>query len=68
MYAAWHGVHLRGVPVKVLYQPEGERVSHFRPFRDFFRISVLNTLLCLGALFYGLPAAVIRKIKGNGHG
>lgn len=68
VYAAWHGVHLRGVPVKVLYQPEGERVSHFRPFRDFFRISVLNTLLCLCALFYGLPAAVIRKIKGNGHG
>ena len=64
VYAAWHGVRLRGVPVRVLYQPDGERVSHFRPFRDFMRITVLNTVLCLGALFVGLPLAVGRTVKG----
>ena len=65
VFAAWHGVRIQGVPVRVLYQPEGERVSHFRPFRDFFRISVLNTILCLGALFYGLPMSLFRLIRGR---
>ena len=68
VYAAWHGTRVTGVPVRVLYQPEGERVSHFRPFRDFFRITILNTLLCFGAVFYGLPAALFRKISGKNHG
>lgn len=63
VFAAWHGVKVKGVPVRVLYQPEGERVSHFRPFRDFFRISVLNTLLCIGALLYGLPMAIFRLLR-----
>jgi uncharacterized protein (DUF2062 family) len=38
----------------VKYDPD-ERVSHFRPGRDFFRISVLNTFLCFGALLYYYP-------------
>lgn len=62
VFAAWHGVAVQGVPVRVWYAPEGERVSHFRPFWDFFRISVLNTILCFGALLVGLPLAVLRKI------
>lgn len=64
VFAAWHGVRMNGVPVRVWYAPEGERVSHFRPFRDFFRISVLNTLLCLGAVVIGLPMALWRKMAG----
>lgn len=63
VYAAWHGVQLRGVPVRVLYQPEGKRVSHFRPFWDFMRITLLNTVLCFGALFVGIPLAIGRTIK-----
>ena len=63
VYAAWHGVRMRGVPVRVLYQPEGERVSHFRPFRDFFRITVLNTFLCFGAVLVGIPLFLVRSIK-----
>ncbi|MCQ2067866.1 MAG: glycosyltransferase family 2 protein [Bacteroidaceae bacterium] len=62
VFAAWHGVNVQGVPVRVWYAPEGERVSHFRPFWDFFRISVLNTILCFGALLIGLPLAILRKI------
>ncbi|MCQ2057833.1 MAG: glycosyltransferase family 2 protein [Bacteroidaceae bacterium] len=62
VFAAWHGVKMNGKPVRVWYAPEGERVSHFRPFRDFFRISVLNAVLCFGALFVGLPLALWRRM------
>ena len=68
VFAAWNGVTVQGVPVRVWYAPDGERVSHFRPFQDFFRITVLNTLLCFGALLYAIPAALIRWIKGKRHG
>ena len=54
VYAAWAGVDITSVNVKVYYPPAEERVSHFRPIYDFFRISVLNTVLCLGALLYGV--------------
>ena len=53
VFSAWKGLKLVPVPVHVYY-PE-DRVSHFRPFADFFRISVLNTVLCLLALVYGYP-------------
>jgi len=68
VYSAWHGVTVQGVPVRVWYAPDGERVSHFRPFWDFFRITILNTLLCIFALLYGLPAAIWRRITGKRHG
>ena len=67
VFAAWNGVRIETVPVRVWYAPAGERVSHFRPFWDFFRISVLNTLLCFGALLYGMPAALVRIIKRKSH-
>lgn len=57
--AAWRGVQLIPVPVKVCYPTD--RVSHFRPFVDFFRISVLNTFLCFAAVFYGYPSMWIRR-------
>ena len=37
---AWQqGIATIEVPVSVVYQPRGERVSHFRPWRDFWRNS-----------------------------
>ena len=62
VFASWHGVKIVNSDVRVYYPPEGERVSHFRPFRDFARISLLNTVLCLLALVYGLPLTLIRTI------
>ena len=56
--SAWAGVELYPVTVRVHY-PE-DRVSHFRPVRDFLRISLLNTLLCLLALLYGWPRKLFR--------
>lgn len=61
VFQCWKGVRMHPVGINVHYPPEGERVTHFRPFRDFFRISVLNTVLCVLALFYGLPSRMLRK-------
>lgn len=60
VFSAWKGLILRPVPVRVSY-PE-DRVTHFRPFRDFARISVLNTVLCLLSLVYGYPRMILHKI------
>ena len=60
VFASWHGVQLVSTPIHVYYPPKEERVSHFRPKKDFLRISVLNTILCFLAIVYGLPLRVIR--------
>ncbi|WP_257957480.1 DUF2062 domain-containing protein [Parapedobacter tibetensis] len=63
--AAWRGIPIRNIPVRVLYDPD-ERVSHFRPFRDFTRISILNTWLVLVTLFYIRPRDYFRTFKEKG--
>jgi glycosyltransferase involved in cell wall biosynthesis len=35
--AAWRGIGIVETPVSVTYLPPGQRISHFRPWRDFFR-------------------------------
>lgn len=62
--ASWRAVPVKNVPIKVLYNDE--RVSHFRPYKDFARISVLNTWLILVALFYIKPRDLFRKMKRKG--
>ena len=61
--AGWEGINLMCVPIDVYYPPAEERITHFRPFRDFFRISVLNTFLCILAFFWFRPRLFIRKMK-----
>jgi glycosyltransferase involved in cell wall biosynthesis len=58
---AWNGMEITGVPVRVSYPPG--RVTHFRPGRDFFRISVLNTVFTFAALLYGYPSMLYHKLK-----
>ena len=60
--AAWRHVPVKNVPVKVLYDP-AERVSHFRPFRDFTRISILNTILVTITLLYIIPRNFINNFR-----
>ena len=60
VFASWHGVELVPIPIEVYYPPREERVSHFRPALDFSRISVLNTILCVLAIVYGLPLRIGR--------
>lgn len=65
VFAAWKGINVRNIPIGVYYPPEGERVSHFRPLRDFTRISILNTVLVLMALLWIWPRDLVRKLTWN---
>lgn len=58
--AAWRDIAVQNVPIRVYYPPVGERVSHFRPFRDFSRISVLNTYFVLVAFLWIWPMRFFR--------
>jgi len=53
--ASWKGITVTSVPVTVYYAPKETRVSHFRPLKDFTRISILNTVLVLIATIYIHP-------------
>lgn len=57
---AWKGLEIVEVPVDVLYPQD--RVTHFRKGKDFMRISLMNTYLTLGALFWGYPCKLFRKV------
>jgi glycosyltransferase involved in cell wall biosynthesis len=59
---AWRHVLVKNVPIKVLYDP-AERVSHFRPFKDFTRISILNTILVTITLLYIIPRNFINNFR-----
>lgn len=63
--ASWKGITVKNVPINVLYD-ESERVTHFRPIKDFTRISILNTILVLIALLYIKPRDLFRKLKKKG--
>lgn len=60
--AAWKGINVTTVPISVYYPPHEERVTHFRPFIDFFRISILNTFLTIIALVVIYPVKGISKL------
>jgi len=60
--SAWREIPIVSVPVSVTYMPETEQISHFKPVRDFTRISLLNTILVLIAFFWIKPARWFRKI------
>lgn len=60
--SAWKGVPIVSIPIQVFYAPEGERVSHFKPVRDFTRISLLNTVLVLIAFLWVKPFHFVKKL------
>lgn len=60
--AAWAGVSIGSVPIAVYYAPGKERITHFRPFQDFSRISVLNTVLVIITLLYIKPKLFIASL------
>ena len=45
------GIRTIEVPVSVVYQPRGVRVSHFRPWRDFLRNAATFSRLIFSRLF-----------------
>lgn len=62
VFAAWKGIAVKNIPIHVYYPPQEERVSHFRPFQDFTRISVLNTVLVLITFLWIVPRNFCRKL------
>ena len=58
---AWEGVSFVAQPISVIY--EEDRITHFRKFRDFTRISILNTFLVIAALAFFLPRLKIKTFS-----
>ena len=63
--AHWAGVSVQNVPIHVLYDLK-ERVSHFRPFMDIARITVLIIWFLIVKYFYVRPRDFFRKLKKKG--
>lgn len=63
VFSAWNSAEIVSMPIPVFYPSQRERISHFRPALDFTRISILNTILCIGAILYGLPVRIWQNIR-----
>ncbi len=61
--AAWRGIPVLSVPINVFYAEGEKRISHFRPWKDFTRISLLNTYLFFPALLWYKPIRIIKNFK-----
>lgn len=61
--SAWRGVRVANIPISVYYPPKEERVSHFKPAKDFTRISILNTCLVLVALLGYYPYVFFKSLS-----
>ena len=73
--AAWAGLPIRGVSIKVWYPPREERISSFRPFLDNLRLTRRHTLLVTRRLIpwphrklVTSPASPPVKRRGNALG
>ncbi|REA59428.1 DUF2062 domain-containing protein [Dyadobacter luteus] len=62
---AWKDVPVLPINIRVIYD-KNERVTHFRPFRDFTRISILNTWLVTLTLLWYLPRRIFLYIRKKG--
>jgi len=60
---SWREQPIVPVPIKVYYPPGDERITHFKKVTDFTRITLLNIVLLVQAIFYWHPVMLIRKIK-----
>lgn len=64
--AAWKGIPVIPLPIQVYYAKGDERVTHFRPGKDFMRISLLNTYFVILAFLWYRPMRFLRGLTpGN---
>lgn len=61
--AAWRGIAVLPVPIKVFYAEGDKRISHFRPGKDFTRISLLNIYLFVPAMLWYKPIRIIKHMS-----
>lgn len=64
--AAWRMVPVMAVPIDVYYPPGDERITHFRPFKDFTRISILNTWFFIAAMLWFRPILFFKRLRKKG--
>ena len=60
---SWKGAKIIPVSINAYYPPKEERVTHFRPFKDFARISILNTFFSIWTILYIKPYKILRSIN-----
>lgn len=63
--AAWKGIPVIPVPIQIYYANGDERVTHFRPGKDFMRISLLNVYLVFLAFIWYRPMRFFRGLTPN---
>jgi glycosyltransferase involved in cell wall biosynthesis len=61
--SAWRGIPVTSVPISVFYPSREERISHYRPVKDFLRISILYTVFFFVAVFYIKPFSFLKYLK-----
>lgn len=60
---AWRGIPVLSIPIGVFYPSPGERISHYRPVKDFVRISLLYTVFFFVVIFYIKPFSFRKYLK-----
>lgn len=61
--SSWKRIEIIPLPVSVYYAPKPERISHFRPFTDFARISLLNIFLVVYAFLIVNPFRFVKALN-----
>lgn len=61
--SAWRGIPVTHIPISVFYPSLEERISHYRPVKDFLRISLLYTIFFFVVVFYVKPFSFIKYLK-----
>jgi glycosyltransferase involved in cell wall biosynthesis len=61
--SAWRGIPVTSIPISVFYPSREERISHYRPVKDFLRISLLYTLFFFVVVFYIKPFSFLKYLK-----
>ncbi|MCD4747061.1 MAG: DUF2062 domain-containing protein [Bacteroidales bacterium] len=61
--AAWKGIKVTSIPINIFYASKEKRVSHFRPIRDFIRVSILNSILVFIAILFIKPFAFLKHFN-----
>lgn len=63
--SAWAGLEIVNFPVQSYYPVREERISHFRPFKDNWRISLVHAMLILRRLLPVPGKKLIKEPKTN---
>ncbi len=65
--SSWMSIPVLAVPIRVYYPKPEDRISHFRPLKDFVRIGLLNSVLVIVAFLYIKPRnLVIAPLRQKG--